>query len=90
MTSEDLKIVEDTIERVVKAQVNGKIDRLTVKIDEHIVAHNLERKETEGFRDEVRELLKTKTGLTFLFKGVLGAGSLALAWTALKSVFPNL
>lgn len=64
----------------VKAAVNGKIDKLTAKIDEHNAKH-------ETDMEELKPYLQFASGLGIIFKVILTIGSVATAWIAIKSVF---
>lgn len=64
----------------IKISVNGKIDKIEKKIDEHNTRH-------ESDMEEIKPYLQFATGLGIVFKVVLTIGSLATAWLAIKGVF---
>lgn len=63
----------------VKATVNGKIDKLSEKIDVHNAKH-------EANMIEIKPYLQFASGLGIIFKMILAIGSIATAWIAIKSV----
>lgn len=82
MEKHDLDIIRGAVEEAVRVTVNGKIDAIKKTLDEHIVNHAADR-------DEIKELLKTRDSLAFLYRGLLGFGAAAAAWIAIKSVIPH-
>ena len=82
MTEDDLKIMRDEIARAIKLQVNGKIDAISTKIDQHNRKH-------EEDMEEIKPYMQFASGLGVLWKIILMLGSLAVAWATIKSAFPN-
>lgn len=79
--------VKEAVKETVKETVNGKIDKLNEALQEHLKDHAEEKKQRAAEQQELREILQAKSSITFLFKSILGAGSLAAAYLALKSAF---
>ena len=63
----------------IRTVVNGKIDKMSQKLDDHIVV------ETE-FREQMRPYLEGAKGLGIVWKFLIAVGSLAISWIALKNV----
>lgn len=80
MTEDQLIIIKELIKNTVKETVNGKIDRLSLKVDEHNETHEEDMK-------AIRPFIQARAGGEFLFKVLIGAGSVAAAWIAIKSAF---
>lgn len=74
--------VEKTVPPIIAATVNGKIDKLDTKFDEHIEQHKADM-------EELRPYIQAKGSLTFIFKSIVSMGSLAAAWLAIRSVIPH-
>lgn len=49
MKEEQLNLIRDDIKETITTVVNGKIDRLTVKIDDHILKHEADWEEIKPF-----------------------------------------
>lgn len=79
--------INEAVQKAVKETVNGKIDALSEAFQEHLKDHNEEKKQRAAEQQELREILQAKSSITFMFKSILGAGSLAAAYLAIKSAF---
>lgn len=72
--------VEEAVPPAIKVTVNGKIDRIDKKLDEHNLKH-------QSDMDELKPYLQFASGLGIIFKLIVAIGSIAMAWLAIKGVF---
>lgn len=85
MSENDKQQMVDTIRATIKETVNGKIDSLSGKLDAHISAHEKDSINADLFYKKVELLMEAKSNFAFLYKSVLGIGSIAAAWLAIRS-----
>ena len=83
MKDELLAVIRQEVERSVKQTVNGKIDKVQTSLNEHIDQHKKDM-------DELKPFIQARIGGAFVYKFLLGAGAIALAWSALKTTWPQL
>lgn len=57
MTPEELKILQDSVADAIRLTVNGKIDSLNEKLDQHIVEHKADAEEIKSFLELKRGAL---------------------------------
>lgn len=81
--------INNAVQKAVKETVNGKIDALSEAFQEHLKDHNEEKKQRAAEQQELREILQAKSSIAFLFKSILGAGSIAAAYLAIRSAFTH-
>lgn len=85
MTPEQFTDIQETIKATIKETVNGKIDRINIKLDEYIKDDNEWK---AGVTPSIETMKKTQNfaeGLLFLLKfiGVLGA-AVGIIYAAIK------
>ena len=80
MTDEQLRILKEEVRIAVRETVNGKIDRVRDKLDEHIRQHEIDM-------EEIKPFMRGAAGLGLLWKGLIVVGGLAVAYTQIKSIF---
>ena len=97
MTEEQLAIMHAEVARAIQLHVNGKIDKLTHKLDEHIAQHDVDAGKIADRLDPESDhyLLKDVLPIIEAYKGskILGeflkwSASLGIAWMALKGFKP--
>ena len=64
-------------------QMNRRFDEVGAKLDEHMAS-------SEKFREDITPYLQAVAGTKILYKIFLAAGSVAVAWIALRNAFPRL
>ena len=79
--------VDAAADKAIGKYVNGKIDKLTGEVEELRSSFDKHLEEHKADREELKEIIQAKSSLTFLFKSLLGLGSLAAAWLAIRGVF---
>lgn len=72
--------IADSVKQTIKVEVNGKIDALSKKIDEHNTKH-------EADMAEIKPYIQAVTGLGIVFKLFISLGSIAVGWLAIKQIF---
>jgi hypothetical protein len=95
MSDEVLQLVRAEIAKSVKENVNGKIDKLTIKLDTHITQHELDTQRlNERFDPESeRYMLKDVLPVIEMYKSsrllgqvVMWLGTIATAYLAIKKI----
>lgn len=71
MSEEHLEIMREEIKKAVKETVNGKIDTINTKLDNHI--------------EKVAPFLQGVVGIQIIWKVCVSVGSLAIAYLAIKN-----
>lgn len=90
MTDPELKIMCETIEKVVRVTVNGKIDGIKEDIRQHNERHEADMVLVRDHIQEVQPYLQGAAGVRFLGNGlkwVAGVGTALFAlWYAIKNI----
>ena len=58
MTPDQLHEIKEDLKSVIQATVNGKIDRMTVKLDEHIREHKEDSDKINAHMEDVAPIIK--------------------------------
>ncbi len=58
MTPDQLHEIKEDLKSVIQATVNGKIDRMTVKLDEHITDHKADTEKINAHMNAVAPILE--------------------------------
>ncbi len=80
MNAEIPQLIRDEVAKGIKLNVNGKIDAMRQDLADHNRQH-------EADMQEMLPYMQFASGLGIIWKVVLGIGSLAVGWVALKSAF---
>ena len=82
MNAEQFKIFQEetkkAIESTIRVVVNGKIDLMTQKLDDHVAQH-------EGEMEDLRPIIEAWRGSKILGELLKWLGGLAIAYLALKN-----
>lgn len=73
MNQEIVQAIKNEVKTAVKETVNGKIDRLDKKLDDHIA--------------KVEPFLQGAAGFSLLWKFCVAVGSTLVIWVQIKSLF---
>jgi len=84
------KAIFASVPPVIEKTVNGKIKNIQELLEGHLQQYIADKQEETDFREEMRPFIQAKMGGTFAFKGLIGLGSLAMSWVALKQLFPSI
>jgi len=78
MKQADLQLLQELIETTIKSTVNGKIDRLTEKVEEYQKKHNEDM-------DEIKPFLQGVAGAKVLGSGLKWIAGIAIAYLTIKA-----
>ena len=81
MESDLIKTIESAVEKSITKNVNGKIDAVHAKLDDHIKQHACDMNRLEPVIDGVKFI---NTGRRFLVWVAAPLGILASTWLAVK------
>lgn len=87
MNPEHLDKVLGHISKAIETTVNGKLDKLTVKLETHIIEHREDVAEVKEFMSETRPLLEAYKGGKVLGEGVKWLAGVGIAALAIKGIF---
>lgn len=72
---ESKKVIKEVIQTV----VNGKIDRMSQKLDDHVIQH-------QGEMEDLRPIIEAYKGSKIVGELIKWVGGIAIAWLAFKNV----
>lgn len=82
MTEDDLEIIRAEIARAVKETVNGKIDSIARKLEEHNAKH-------EADMEDMKPYMQAAAGGKLLYGVFKVLVAVAIGWVSIKSAFPT-
>jgi len=85
MTEKELKRIEDAVAKSIQTNVNGKIDKMNTKLDEHIEKVAIHNEIHEADMAQIRPFLEGAAGLKVLRDFFVWVGGAAIAWIAIKN-----
>lgn len=83
MTPEDRKAIED----VIRATVNGKIDAINAKIDQHNERHEDDMKDVKEHIEKTRPIVEGLQGAKVIESALKWLAGVAAAYIVIKSLF---
>lgn len=93
MTPDDLDILKEHIVTVIKSTVNGKIDAIEKKIDQHNFKHEADLVEIKEHIAETKPVIEAYKGLNTagnLVKWIAGVGTaIGVLWVMAMQIFKN-
>jgi len=87
MTDEDRKFMCEVIEGTVRQTVNGKIDKLTMKLDEQSTAIKEHNEKHQQDMDEIKPFLQLLSGGKVLGNALTWVSGVAVAYLMIKGIF---
>lgn len=91
--AEDLQVIKDAVADQVKITVNGKIDKIDKKIDEHNASHERDMKRAlpvieayEAGQEVVRSMQKTRAWIMRVAAFIIAVGG---AWVTIEQILPS-
>lgn len=92
MTPDDIrKTIEEAVGKSIDAKVNGKIDRLSEKIDQHNAKHEEDLVEIKEHMAETRPIIEAYKGFNTagnLVKWMAGVGTaIGVLWIMIRSLW---
>ena len=87
LTKRLIKANEKSTAAIVKETVNGKIDKLTVKVDENHIFIENHAKEDREFQDKIEPYLQGAAGLRIVRDFAIWIAGGIAAWAVIKGFF---
>lgn len=93
MNQEEVERLLDCVRDTIEKKVNGRIEALHIKVDEHNTKHEQDMEEVKEHIKSVQPILEAYTGgkaLGGLVKWVAGViTAVGIVWLAIKGVLPT-
>lgn len=88
MSEEEITRLEERLASTVVKTVNGKIDRLHEKIDNHNTKHEEDMNDVREHMKQVQPYLQGAAGIRVLGEALKWVAGLSVVWIAVKGIIP--